>query len=249
MANAGDDNVSILMGNGDGTFATAINYPAGNGSAHIVYADFDSDGDFDLSVSNFWAGSMSILLNNGDGTFAAPDNYGVGLNPLGIAVADIDKDGDSDLAVVNAGDDNVSILINWTNDTADADFDGIPDVCDSCTDTDFDGFGNPGFAANTCEEDNCPLVFNPGQEDFDGDGIGDSCCCISPRGDCNLDGIDADILDLTFLVDFIFRGGPPPGCPEECDVDGNGDPGDILDLTFLVDFIFRGGPPPGPCPL
>ncbi len=69
------------------------------------------------------------------------------------------------------------------------------------------------------------------------------------RGDVNYDGDDANILDLTFLVDFIFRGSGDPGpCPEEADVNGDGDSADILDLTFLVDFIFRGGPPPGPCP-
>jgi hypothetical protein len=72
-------------------------------------------------------------------------------------------------------------------------------------------------------------------------------CCIVNRGDCNNDGTDANILDLTFLVDRIFRGGPPAVCPEEADVNSDGATSNILDLTFLVDRIFRGGPPPGPC--
>ncbi len=74
-----------------------------------------------------------------------------------------------------------------------------------------------------------------------------NCCCIGTRGDLNSDGNDANILDLTFLVDFIFRGGPPAGCPEEADLNIDGTSANILDLTFLVDFIFRGGPAPGPC--
>jgi len=57
----------------------------------------------------------------------------------------------------------------------DADGDGIPDTIDACTDTDGDGFGNPGYPANTCDVDNCHQVPNPDQADFDGDGIGDAC--------------------------------------------------------------------------
>ena len=74
-----------------------------------------------------------------------------------------------------------------------------------------------------------------------------AACCVGDRGDLNGDGIDAKILDLTFLVDRIFRGGPAPACPEEADVNGDGRAGDILDMTFLVDFIFRGGGPLVPC--
>ena len=61
-------------------------------------------------------------------------------------------------------------------------------------------------------------------------------------GDANNDGSEIpNILDLTFLVDFIFRGGPPPDIPAAGDLDGSGGNPNILDLTTLVDFIFRGG--------
>jgi len=72
-------------------------------------------------------------------------------------------------------------------------------------------------------------------------------CCIGNRGDCNFDGTDSNILDLTFVVDRIFRGGPPAVCPEEADLNSDGATTNILDLTYLVDRIFRGGPPAGPC--
>jgi len=74
------------------------------------------------------------------------------------------------------------------------------------------------------------------------------CVCTGNRGDLNGDGVDANILDLTFLVDRIFRGGPSAVCDEEADLNSDGTPSNILDLTFLVDFIFRGGTAPGPCP-
>ncbi len=72
-------------------------------------------------------------------------------------------------------------------------------------------------------------------------------CCHNLRGDLNTDGTDGDIVDLTFLVSVIFRGGPPPTCACEGDVNADGTPSNILDLSFLVDKLFRGGPPPYSC--
>ncbi len=80
--------------------------------------------------------------------------------------------------------------------------------------------------------------------------FGGGGCCIGIRG--NVDGDHGDqvnVADLTYLVDYLFRGGPPPPCTEEGNV--NGDPGEqinVADLTYLVDYLFRGGPPPPACP-
>jgi len=66
-------------------------------------------------------------------------------------------------------------------------------------------------------------------------------------GDANCDGTVANILDLTYVVDYIFRGGPAPDLIGG-DANGDGISGNILDLTYLVDYIFRGGPQPPPPP-
>ena len=54
-----------------------------------------------------------------------------------------------------------------------------------------------------------------------------------------------DVEDVTYLVDFLFNGGPPPPVMEAADVDGSGGNPNVADLTYLVDYLFRGGPPPG----
>jgi len=72
-------------------------------------------------------------------------------------------------------------------------------------------------------------------------------CCVGKRGDMNTDGDDGNILDLTYTVDRIFRGGKLPSCDGEGDPNADGSFANILDLTFLVDAIFRGGPKPYQC--
>ena len=53
--------------------------------------------------------------------------------------------------------------------------------------------------------------------------------------------------DLTYLVSYLFKGGPPPPSPEEGDVNGSGGI-NVSDLTYLVNYLFKGGPPPPACP-
>ena len=73
-------------------------------------------------------------------------------------------------------------------------------------------------------------------------------CCVGIRGDINGDGKGPNILDLTRLVDYIFRGATAPDCQLEADVNSDGLPSRITDLTYIVDYMHRGGPLPGSCP-
>ena len=72
-------------------------------------------------------------------------------------------------------------------------------------------------------------------------------CCTGNRGNLNYDADNANIVDLTFLVDRVFQSGPPSICPDEADVNADSTPENILDLTYIVDFLFRGGSAPPPC--
>lgn len=77
--------------------------------------------------------------------------------------------------------------------------------------------------------------------------IEESGCCIGDRG--NVDGSADDVVDisdLVVLVEYMFAGGATPPCPEEANIDGEGEI-DISDLVTLVAYMFQGGDPPAPC--
>ncbi|MBU8933605.1 MAG: dockerin type I repeat-containing protein [candidate division Zixibacteria bacterium] len=76
----------------------------------------------------------------------------------------------------------------------------------------------------------------------------DGTCCNHDGIRGNVDDVgDINIADLTYLVAYLFTGGPPPQCLEETDVNGDGEI-NIADLTYLVSYLFTGGPPPVSCP-
>ncbi len=72
----------------------------------------------------------------------------------------------------------------------------------------------------------------------------EDCGCCKLRGDADGSGA-RNVADLTYSVNFLFKGGPPPVCYEEGDADGSGAV-NVADLTFLVNYLFKGGPNP-PC--
>ena len=114
VANGYGGTVSVLLGNGDGTFQVAVNYGAGDGPSSVAIGDLDGDDYPDLAVANgdFYSYTVSVLLGNGDGTFQDAVNYGAGDAPSSVAIGDLDGDDYPDLAVANNGDYNVSVLIN-----------------------------------------------------------------------------------------------------------------------------------------
>lgn len=120
------------------------------------------------------------------------------------------------------------------SDQADLDGDGDGDACDTCTDTDDDGYGNPGYAANTCEDDNCPDVYNPDQADSDGDGLGDAC--EGRPGDVTEDGT-INVLDVLAVINHILDVQPLQGDALAL-ADCNGDQSiNVLDALGIVNVI------------
>ena len=104
--------VSVLLGNGDGTFQSHVDYPVGTGPYWVAVGDFNGDGKLDLVVPNYpFDFTVSVLLGNGDGTFEPQVTYATGRQPDSVAVGDLKGDGKLDLAVSNFADGTVSVLL------------------------------------------------------------------------------------------------------------------------------------------
>jgi len=104
--------VSILLGNGDGTFQGQMAYPAGINPFGVLTGDFNRDGKIDLAVlNNNGSFGVYILLGNGDGSFQSPVFYPTGQNPRVGVVADFSGDGNLDLAVGDCIDNNIAVLM------------------------------------------------------------------------------------------------------------------------------------------
>ena len=114
VANQTDGTVSILLGNGDGTFTTASTPAAGAGANWIAVGDFNGDGKLDLAVANLSStgtGGISILLGDGTGNFTLQSSPATGDGPFAIVTGDFNHDGKLDLAISNSLSNNVTILL------------------------------------------------------------------------------------------------------------------------------------------
>ncbi len=110
-SNAVGGDVTILLGNGDGTFGGPTPFAVGLNPVAIALGDFDGSGTLDVAVANLDDDTVGVLPGNGDGTFGAMVATAVGDAPSDLVVANFGAGAAADLAVVNSGDSTLQALV------------------------------------------------------------------------------------------------------------------------------------------
>ena len=164
-------NVSVLLGNGDGSFQSAVNYGAGDHPSSVAIGDLNGDSDLDLAVANGGYGSdtVSVLLGNGDGSFQSAVIYDAGVGPFSIAIGDLNGDGNPDLAVpdVGYGSGTVSVLLgNGDGSFQSAVNYGAGDGPSSVAIGDLNGGAKPDLAVTNSNSGNVSVLLGNGDGSF-----------------------------------------------------------------------------------
>lgn len=229
----------LLLGDGNGGLTFSASTYAGGYPWMLAVGDVDGDGNVDVAIANSFFDNAGIIRTDGAGGLLPVVTYPTGAFTLAIDLGDIDGDGDLDLVASNYSGNSFNLYEN----------DGTG------------SFGNlrtfPASAAGSC----CILHDRDNDGDLDMIGIDEeddlliiytNTCCFN-RGNVNGItgiGVPVDIVDVIYLVSYLFRNGPDPYCLEEAnvdDLDSMGTPINILDVIFLVAYLFQDGPSPPAC--
>ncbi|HVK13737.1 MAG TPA: VCBS repeat-containing protein, partial [Gemmataceae bacterium] len=192
-ANQAGHSVSVLLSNGNGTFALPSAYAVGREPGAIKVVDVNRDGKPDLVTANRGDETVSVLIGNGNGTFKPAVHHAVPTDPVDLAGGDFNGDGKVDVAVVCQGANAVTFLLGNTAGTltaggsvtvgnspkaiAVADFneDDRPDIATVTGDVQVNlntttGVGNPTFGPTLTYDGGFGGVDSLLAGDFSGDG-------------------------------------------------------------------------------
>jgi hypothetical protein len=113
LTDTGNGAITVSLGNGDGSFRSAISVPAGKTPQGVASADLNSDGKPDLLAVDQSAAELYVYLGKGDGmvTFAQKQTTVMGGSPLWISTADINGDSWPDVVVANLSSANLSLFL------------------------------------------------------------------------------------------------------------------------------------------
>ena len=105
--------ITVLLGQADGSFGSAVDFAVSGQSLHgLVAGDLNSNDIPDLAVADYIDGEVFTALGNGDGTFNVPISYEVGSSPVDVAIGNFDGQKGNDLVTADQGSNAVSVLLN-----------------------------------------------------------------------------------------------------------------------------------------
>lgn len=168
-ANRDTNDVTLFLGNGNGTFQTpGVSFsvlPGGSSPISLVSADLNGDGFIDLAVGNVLTSNVTVFLNNGSGSFTeapgSPFPTDGNTFEFDITAADVNCDGAIDLATANTGSNTVSILINDGSGGFSAPVEFLADEGPiSITAADFNGDGRIDLATANEASDDVSILLN-----------------------------------------------------------------------------------------
>jgi predicted nucleotidyltransferase len=105
IANSGNDNVGVCLGNGNGTFSSQLTYSTGVKSqpSSVIIGDFNNDTLQDIAVANYGSNNVGVFLGYGNGSFGSQIIFSTGFNsrPYALTSGDVNNDNVSDILIAN----------------------------------------------------------------------------------------------------------------------------------------------------
>ena len=248
-ANFYSNDVSVLLGMGDGTFQPQNRFAVGDYPLSIALGDVNGDGHLDIVTASDYSNDVSVLLGMGDGTFQPQNRFAVGDYPGSIALGDVNGDGHLDIVTANSSSNDVSLLLGAGNGSfqPQSRF-AVGSSPQSVALGDVNGDGHLDIVTANYNSNAVSLLLGVGDGTFQTQsrlGVGDSPLSIAlgdVNGDGNLDIVTAnsgsnDVSVLlgagngSFQTQSRFAVGSYPESIALGDVDGDGNL-DIVTATY-----------------
>ncbi len=215
--NARSDDVTLLLGNGNGTFQGPTSFSVGENPMFLAAGDLNADHIPDLAVVSTANDSLHILLGKGEGTFQASKMYQTGKGPTFLALEDVDQDQDLDIVIVNSG---------WLGH--------YPPFSIAVFRNRGDGqFGMPSMYEQKDRDGMFPTqVF---MEDFTNDGYPDLAISWSPPGWSSPKGLISVLINRqngSFMLTDEIQAGSKLTAVSGADLDADGDEDLVVTSTY-----------------